>query len=107
MKKIQLWSDSEGKEFAVCISSEQNAFRVSTDARAMYVRLVEESEYIEGEKYDWKYRLGRWIGSGSGMPRGAESRASEQGQIVERKKRHADESTLKCHFCGLMYARER
>jgi len=98
LKKIQLWSDSEVKEFAVCISSEQNAFRVSTDARAMYVRLVEESEYIEGEKYDWKYRLGRWIGSRSGsrvgmvMPRGAESRASEQGQIVERKKRHADES---------------
>ena len=113
LKKIQLWSDGEGKEFAVCISSEQNVFRASTDARARYVRRVEELEYIEGEKYDWKRLRGMWIDSRSGswigtvMSRGKESQASEQSQKTERKKRCADGLTLKCHFCGLTYAREK
>ena len=115
MKRIQLWSDSEGKEFAVCISSEQNVFRASTDSRAKYVRLVEESEYIEGEKYDWKYLLGRWVDSGSGscigtvLPRdaGTPQTGDAQGQKAERKKYHADALTLKCHFCGLTYTREK
>lgn len=115
MKKIQLWSDSEGKEFAVCISSEQNVFRASTNSRARYVRLVEESEYIEGEKYDWKYLLGRWVDSRSGswigtvLPRdaGTPQTGGAQGQKAGQKKHRADELTLKCHFCGLTYTREK
>ena len=114
MKKIQLWSDSDEKEFAVCISSEQNFFRASTDSQARYVRLVEESEYIEGEKYDWKYLLGMWVDSRSGswigtvVPRDADSsNINEQGQKAGRKRPQAAALTLKCHFCGLTYAHEK
>lgn len=113
MKKIQLWSDKGGKEYAVCIPSERGAFRASTNSSGQYVMMVEEADYIEGEKYDWAYMLGRWIDSRSGNWIGTtlpniEGRAL-QADAMQRgaKKKKAQVATLKCHFCGLTYAREK
>ncbi|MEO9294691.1 MAG: hypothetical protein ABI347_03730 [Nitrososphaera sp.] len=118
MKKIQLWSDESAIEFAVCISTEQNVFRASTNPHARYVKLVEEAEYIEGEKYDWTYLLGRWMDSSrSGnwvrtlpldAPSGPAASSPPRRKTGKKKQQQASSVlTLKCHFCGLTYARKK
>jgi hypothetical protein len=62
-KRIQLRSDKTGSEFALCISDAQGTILASTNPKASYVRMVEEVEYIEGQKYEWEFMLERWVES--------------------------------------------
>jgi hypothetical protein len=121
VKKIQLWSDENGSEFALCFSGTSDAFLAKTSPNSHYVRMVEEAEYIEGERYDWPYMLTKWIDSRSGegiatwVPHISDAVSRRQsievpGQKAARKKRKKytkQTPTLKCHFCGLMYVSER
>lgn len=113
MKKIQLWSDEGEKEFAVCILGEQDIFRASTNSKARYTKIIEEAEYMEGEKYDWAYLLGRWIDNrggnwiGMASPEGAQTKPAAPHEAARKKRRAPAVTALKCHFCGLMYSREK
>jgi hypothetical protein len=120
VERIQLWSDEKGGEFAVCLSGANGAFLSQTNPRAMYVKLVEEAEYIEGEKYDWAYMLAKWIEGRDGngiatwvphIPENVHHRqppeVSNQKPARKRRKKYTKQKpTLKCHFCSLMYVKE-
>jgi hypothetical protein len=95
LKKIQLWSDEGGKEFAVCISTEQNVFRASTNSSARYVKLIEEAEYLEGEKYDWMYLLGRWADSRSGSWIGTALLDVPSGPVTPRQKNKEEKRSFR------------
>lgn len=121
VKRIQLWSDEKEKEFAICFSGANGAFFTRTNPHAQYVKMVEEAEYVEGEKYDWEFMLAKWIEGRNGngittwvphipdgishtQPREAISQKAEKRK---RKKYTKQTATLKCRFCGLMYVSER
>jgi len=61
-KKIQLWSDSSRREYAIRLEGE-SGFLVTTseDITTQYIDLVEEVDHLEDLKYDWTYTLKHWI----------------------------------------------
>lgn len=68
MRKIQFWSDMQGKEFAVRISNEPD-FRAVSNPSVKYTRLVEEADYFNDMDYDWNFLLEHWMGVGNGSVR--------------------------------------
>jgi hypothetical protein len=61
-KKLQLWSNSSGSEYAICLEGESNFFATTRESPStQYTDLIEEADYFEDLKYDWEYTLKQWI----------------------------------------------
>ncbi|MEO9294270.1 MAG: hypothetical protein ABI347_01575 [Nitrososphaera sp.] len=122
-RRLQLWSDAHGKDFAVRLSNESD-FRVVSNPAAKYTKLVEEAEYFENMDYDWKYLLEHWAGVKNGSIRlldtGNEKEqpakinwidlpddASINNCKKKRVKRTKAKPLLKCHYCMLSYNSEK
>jgi hypothetical protein len=61
-KKLQLWSNSSGSEYAICLEGESNFFATTRESPStQYSDLIEEADYFEDLKYDWEYTLKQWI----------------------------------------------
>ncbi len=62
-KKIQLWSDSSNSEYAIRLKDEPGFLAGTTEnvTTVQYTDLVEEVDFLEDLKYDWKYTLKQWI----------------------------------------------
>jgi hypothetical protein len=76
-KKLQLWTNADKTEYAIYLtsnsdnkSSNKNIHRHSNDELVIntnrdgnlpYTQLLEESDYLEDLRYDWKYTLEQWI----------------------------------------------
>jgi len=118
-RRLQLWSDAHGKDFAIRLSNEQD-FRVVSNPAAKYTKLVEEAEYFDDMDYDWKYLLEHWTGVKNGSIRlldigdGKERPATihwidlpDDASINNGKKKQAKRTKpkplLKCHYCMLSY----
>jgi hypothetical protein len=60
-KKLQLWSNSSGNEYAICLEGESNFLAATKESPSThYTELVEEADYLEDLKYDWVYTLKQW-----------------------------------------------
>jgi hypothetical protein len=121
-RKLQLWSDSRGKEFAVRLSNEHD-FKAVSNPGAKYTKLVDEAEYLSDTKYDWKFLLGHWAGVINGSIRLADNdgrKAPEPSpfDLTEalapmkkpngrRARREKPKPLLKCHYCMLSYNTEK
>lgn len=59
---IQLWSNSSNSEYAIRLERERGFLTGTTEnlTTAQYTDL-EEVDYLENLKYDWKYTLKQWI----------------------------------------------
>lgn len=62
LQKIQIWSNANGSEFAIRLSTDIiNSFRAATRHREKYDRIVDETEYMHDMKYEWDYTLKYWV----------------------------------------------
>jgi hypothetical protein len=60
-KKLQLWSNSSGSEYAICLEGESNFLATTKESPStQYTNLVEEADYLEDLKYNWEYTLKQW-----------------------------------------------
>jgi hypothetical protein len=60
-KKLQLWSNSSGSEYAIRLKGESNFLAATKESPStQYTDLVEEADYLEDIKYDWDYTLKYW-----------------------------------------------
>lgn len=132
-KRIQLRSDRTESEFAICLSDAPGAVLASTSPRASYINVVEETEYIDGQKYEWDFMLERWIESvRSGWCQqqplpppvppepaftkqaralieavaAASERKKSRGKKGAGRRKKGAEPALKCHYCGLWFESE-
>lgn len=122
VRKIQFWSDTQGKEFAVRLSNDDD-FRAVSNPAARYTKLVEESDYFSDMNYDWKFLLKYWIGmkngsieyfdlNGNKEPNSRSLHLTSMRTVPVRAggKRVKGEKTkplLKCHYCMLSYNSEK
>jgi hypothetical protein len=75
-QKIQLWSNADKSEYAIYINDNSNAVNkkyseedtyshlvvaTSHNRNMKYTELIDECDYLEDLKYDWKYTLEIWI----------------------------------------------
>lgn len=121
-KKIQFWSDAQGKEFAVRLSNEPD-FRAVSNPSVKYLKLVEEADYFSDMNYDWKFLLEYWMGVKNGKiePFGLNGK-EEPNHITldlidtqtasvkadkKRIKRDRARPLLKCRYCMLSYNSEK
>lgn len=131
-KRIQLRSDRTNSEFAICLSDAPGAMLASTSPRVSYIKVVEETEYIDGQKYEWDFMLERWVESvRSGWRQqplpppappepaltkqaralveavaAASARKKGRGKKGAGRRRKGAEPALKCHYCGLWFESE-
>ena len=126
IRKIQLWSDARGKEFAVRLSNDQD-FKAVSNPAADYTKLVEEADYFGDMDYDWRYLLEHWIGVKNGSVkildddgRGGKPRPAafdlpdaDNDTFAVKKpngrgaKREKPKPLLKCRYCMLSYNSEK
>lgn len=121
-RKIQFWSDTRGKEFAVRLSNEPD-FRAVSNPDANYTKLVEEAEYFSDMDYDWRFLLDHWIGvkngniklldlNGKKEPRApaldwTDMQSAPVKAYEKRVKREKPKPLLKCHYCMISYNSEK
>jgi hypothetical protein len=69
-RKIELWSNRYGSEFALCLSlvdsttynnCQQLLFLAKTDFTTRYTHIVAESDYLDDFKKGWNFTLGHFI----------------------------------------------
>ncbi len=76
-KKLELWTNADKTEYAIYLTSNtnnknsnKNSYRHSNDellintnrdGNLLYTQLLDESDYLDDLKYDWKYTLEQWI----------------------------------------------
>jgi hypothetical protein len=62
-RKIQLWSNPSMTEYAIRLDSESGLLETTSEdvASSRYTNFLEEVDYVEDLKYDWKYTLKHWI----------------------------------------------
>lgn len=125
--QIQLWTDETNMEFAIFV--ENSHYVVRTNQQGKYTRMVDESPYLNGYGYDWKYTLSQWVSYYFGnQPQSlpcsldksvlhlfqvSNSDANEEessrtgiktARICDTFSKSAPEPRLlKCHFCNLNY----
>lgn len=62
LSKIQIWSNAKGSEFAIRLNTDMmDSFRATTKQGEKFVKIIEESEYLNDMKYDWNYTLKYWM----------------------------------------------
>jgi hypothetical protein len=60
-KKLQLWSNSPGSEYAIRLKGESNFLAATKESPlTQYTNLVEEADYLEDMRYNWGYTLKHW-----------------------------------------------
>lgn len=121
MRKLQLWSDARGKEFAVRLSNETD-FKAASNPAAKYTKLVDEAEYLSDLEYDWQFLLSHWVGVKDGTIKLLDNDgkkpdpvpfdltdafASIQKPNGRRTRREKPKPALKCRFCSLSYNTEK
>lgn len=121
IRKIQLWSDVRGEEFAVRLSNEQD-FRAVSNPAANYTKLVDEGEHFDDMSYDWKYLLEHWSGVKNGSIKLFDENNEKERPIttdledvagnafVNQGKKGRNKSgkpLLKCRYCMLSYNSEK
>ncbi|MEM3095064.1 MAG: hypothetical protein QXX64_05445 [Nitrososphaera sp.] len=126
IRKIQLWSNAQGKEFAVRLSSDHD-FRAVSNPAAKYTKLVEEADYFSDMDYDWRYLLEHWRGVKNGNvkllpdddgdgknPHPAAFDLPDVDDVSAVKKpngrgakREKPKPLLKCRYCMLSYNSEK
>ena len=129
IRKIQLWSDARGKEFAVRLSNDHD-FRAVSNPSVKYIKLVEEADYFSDMDYDWRYLLEHWIGVKNGSVKLLDDDAAGGGRkplhpaafdlpdvdndtfAVKKPngrgaKREKPKPLLKCRYCMLSYNSEK
>lgn len=61
LKKLQLWSNSSGSEYAIRLKGEPNCLAATKESPSIqYTDLVEEADYLEDMRYNWGYTLKHW-----------------------------------------------
>lgn len=122
-RRLQLWSDAHGKDFAIRLSNESD-FKVVSNPAAKYTKLVEEAEYFNDMDYDWKFLLEHWVGVKNGSIRLLDIEDRREPPVTvnwmdlpddasinngkrKRVKRTKPKPLLKCHFCMLSYNSEK
>jgi hypothetical protein len=76
-KKLQLWTNANKTEYAIYLASNTNnkstnknshshsndelVINTNRDGNLPYTQLLDESDYLDDLKYDWKYTLEQWI----------------------------------------------
>jgi hypothetical protein len=127
MRKIQIWSNSHGNEFAIRLDTDID-FRAVTNPDETYEKIVDESPYLEDMHYDWNYTLGWWINGNNGNGKigseptkmlkpsfhlgslNGDDNNSDANVMIARKSSNGrgghikkSKPNLKCHYCGLMF----
>lgn len=120
-RKLQLWSDACGKEFAVRLSNEHD-FKAASNPDAKYTKLVDEAEYFSDMKYDWKFLLHHWAAVINGsirlvdydgrknpdpLPFDLADAFESKNLNGRRARREKPKPPLKCRFCKLSYNTEK
>jgi len=64
-RKIQLWSNPSASEYAIRLDGQSGCLAATSEDKAttQYTDLLEEVDYLEDLKYNWKYTLKQWISS--------------------------------------------
>jgi|SRR5690606_9527042 len=123
MRKIQIWSNKVGNEFAIRLDRDID-FHAMTRPGEAYVKVVDETPFFEDMKYDWDYTLRSWIENGHTASSesfhlshlndnsNTASTITTQGKRNDRRHSRSSKSkwakpTIKCHYCGLMFVNER
>ena len=105
-KKLQLWSNSSGSEYAIRLEGESNFVAARLWPLAQYTDLVEEADYLEDMNYDWDYTLKHWTSN-----RYHYDKDSSQGIFLEEASSNSSDNNktsntsknIKCHFCELTF----
>jgi hypothetical protein len=119
-RKIQLWSDSHEKEFAVKLS-DQADFKAVSNPTAKYTKLVDEAEYFSDLEYDWQFLLSHWAGVRDGSIKLLDNEGKKPGAVPfeltdalapikkqeKRARREKPRPPLNCRFCKLSYNTEK
>lgn len=121
-RKLQLWSDSRGKEFAVRLSNEHD-FKAVSNPDAKYTELVDETDYLSDTKYDWKFLLEHWAAVINGSIRIVDNDGRKDPDPIpfdltealapmkkldgRKARREKPKPLLKCHYCMLSYNTEK
>ncbi|MEO9363690.1 MAG: hypothetical protein ABI348_07300 [Nitrososphaera sp.] len=129
MRIVQLWSNSGETEFAIRLSADEIGFRASTDERADFAKVVDETYATDDEYIDWPFMLGKWVSSWKEGFRHSSlaqelklreakkskashdfataniSREKQKSRRSKKKRRKAGHKKLdiKCDFCNLMF----
>jgi hypothetical protein len=111
-KKLQLWSNSSGSEYAIRLEGESNFLATTKESpKTQYTDLVEEVDYLEDLKYDWEYTLKQWTSNhnhydgNSGKDSESSFRFHEQTPVNnnEYDKIGNNKKNFKCRFCKLTF----
>jgi hypothetical protein len=129
MRIVQLWSNSDETEFAIRLFADRIGFRASTNERADFVKVVDETYATDDEYIDWPFMLAKWISSwkegfrhtalaqelklheakskvGHGFATALVSREKRKARRPKKKKRRKAgrmKLDVKCDFCNLMF----
>lgn len=123
LRRIQFWSDAQGKEFAVRLSNEPD-FRAVSNPSVKYTRLVEEADYFSDMNYDWNFLLEHWMGMKKGSiklldddndgdkPNSVSFDLADVFTPIKKRngrpaKRSKPKPVLKCRYCMLYYDSEK
>jgi hypothetical protein len=130
--RIQLWTDDANAEFAIFSNSK---FVIKTNQNANYSKIIDESPFMQGYRYDWKHTLMHWVnyhyGNGVFVNLTDVSPVDTQDSLIQTQKKpkakairyhnlmhskprisNTESKTklkpelLKCHFCNLKYVME-
>lgn len=56
---IQLWTDEAEGEFAILLKNSH--YVIKTNEKTEFTKMIDESAFMQGYSYDWKYTLSQWV----------------------------------------------
>ena len=56
---IQLWTDETQAEFAILLKNSH--YVIKTNEKTEFTKMIDESAFMQGYNYDWKYTLAQWV----------------------------------------------
>ncbi len=57
--RIQLWTDETEAEFAILLKNSH--YVIKTNEKTAFTKMIDESAFMQGYSYDWKYTLSQWV----------------------------------------------
>jgi archaellum component FlaC len=109
-KKLQLWSNFSGSEYAIRLEGESNFLAATKESPStQYTDLVEEAAYLEDMMYDWEYTLKHWTSNRYHSDKSSrkDNEGSFQKQASINNSDYHDlgdnKKNFKCHFCKLTF----